>query len=489
MSTGKVALLETRKPPAARVIYALLVLAVLCMAGVSFYLHLFDLTYYRFSFFDPTIVWLGCLVSLIAIFPLAARLKISRRARIYIAAACILVLGLGQLAVFLHAPFADFVPGDFFINFQASQELYAKLSSPYSITGSISFPFPTYFIYWLSSLGGSLSMNRSFVSFLVLNLLAWFIAAIVLWKHFQFGRIDAYGRSLLVLFLLNSSAFDAITGNGQTTVFVMLALVVMLVAFSKESSKWFLAGGACAGIAVLIKPQAALILLGLLVILCYNLWHRRSCKPLLVSIAGAVGVIVLLISVSLWFPAGLRVEFYGEFFGKVLPTLNDPAQSGVQTSFEIIRGNASPVALMVWLVSSLLGANVRGLSIVITILAVGFFIVAVIKTARLPLSIAMLPWLFAPLLVTNLTWAYSGAWILPACLFMISRFLQREKNAAAVIICFTSYAFMRVGVNILFLVSVGTLLVLFLRYFVDAQASEKFLPVVTGRADEVPQVA
>src|SRR5436309_2318258 len=83
MTTGKVAVLETRKPPASRVIYALLVVAVLCMVGVSFYLHLFDLTYYRFSFLDPSIGWLGCLVSLIAIFPLTARLRISGRVWTY----------------------------------------------------------------------------------------------------------------------------------------------------------------------------------------------------------------------------------------------------------------------------------------------------------------------------------------------------------------------------------------------------------------------
>lgn len=462
MTTDREISKEVRCHQGIRVIYVLLLCVAASIAALSLYLRLFHPTYYAFSIFDPTIGWWGWALSLIAIAPIILGRGPSKRTKLIVPAVCILILAAFQSFILGRSLFAADVPGDFSMNFRGALEIYGKLASPYSISGSVSFPFPTYIIYWFSSLAGRLTISQSFSLFVIANSLIWLSVAALLWKHYKVGEFDPHSRLLFVLLFLNSSAFDAFAGTGQTTVFVSLALAIMLVSFSKAGLRWFLLGGAAAGTAALIKPQVSIVLVGLVVILFHQIWKREQINHLVASLAGAVAAFASLIGISLLFPSGLKLQTYSEFFTSVLPSLSDPGASRVWSTFGIMRGNASPIALIVSGLSGVFGVNPSRLSSIATIAGLLAFSILTFRTSRSRLELAILPWLFAPLFLTQVTWSYSSVWIVPAFLFVFSRQLGSNDRRMPFLF-FAGYGLLRVGPNALALMALCILFTLLLQ--------------------------
>src|SRR5436853_7422969 len=67
------------------------------------------------------------------------------------------------LAALLYLPKGGKVFFDFAVNDDAARLLYGANGDPYSVHAAYSFPFPTFYLYWLASAFGNLSQQAAWV--------------------------------------------------------------------------------------------------------------------------------------------------------------------------------------------------------------------------------------------------------------------------------------------------------------------------------------
>src|SRR5258708_22933095 len=83
---------------------------------------------------------------------------------------------------FIYLPGSDTAFFDFSVNYNAAQNLYQHGTSPYTIPGAYSFPFPTFYLYWLASIFGGASETSSWVVWWLANAALWMLCIAVLWR-------------------------------------------------------------------------------------------------------------------------------------------------------------------------------------------------------------------------------------------------------------------------------------------------------------------
>ncbi|MDA0321333.1 MAG: hypothetical protein O2923_01245 [Verrucomicrobia bacterium] len=146
---------------------------------------------------------------------------------------CLLLSLASAGDMLLHAPGSSLVGiserflDDFEINYYAGQSLYARGVGPYGIEAeyglrntSNSFPFPTYFLYWLCSGFGRCDKATTGFLFTLLNVLACAVLCALSVALARRERLKSYGNAEPALFLLflvffNSGAIGALL-SGQT---------------------------------------------------------------------------------------------------------------------------------------------------------------------------------------------------------------------------------------------------------------------------------
>src|SRR5258708_25834829 len=85
---------------------------------------------------------------------------------------------------------------DFSVNYDAAQALYAHGANPYSVQAAYSFPFPTFYLYWLASGFGALSKPTAWIVWWIANAAIWAGCALLLWRTLP--RVtSARGRDML----------------------------------------------------------------------------------------------------------------------------------------------------------------------------------------------------------------------------------------------------------------------------------------------------
>src|SRR5260221_13333698 len=102
-----------------------------------------------------------------------------RRTAIVLAVALPAVFML--LTALIYLPRSDTAFFDFSVNYNAAQNLYQHGTSPYTIPGAYSFPFPTFYLYWLASIFGRANETSAWVVWWLANAALWMLCIAILW--------------------------------------------------------------------------------------------------------------------------------------------------------------------------------------------------------------------------------------------------------------------------------------------------------------------
>lgn len=461
-----------------KLIYCAALIVTCGVAVLSLFLRVFRPQAYELTYFDPLIGWVGLAMALIALGPtmLAPSLYDVWPARVVLAAS--LGLAVFQALLVHRALSADTPPGDFTIYWSAGQRVYGEGQSPYSATNVVAaaFPFPTYLIYWFTSLGGRFTAKESFAGYTLASGILWLVSCIALWRHFGLRSEYALAKCWIVFWLLDSTGFEALVGLGQTTILVMVLIIGALIFLSKPSVPRWMAAGSLLGLGIMIKPQLAEYLVALAALLFLWISDRRTASLALLAIAGAVLTVLGGIGVSLILPGAVRLETYRQFLFEVYPAVNNPSVVPYTGRFGLVKGNASPVALVVTALGGLGLAPSSLTYSLVSLLATVLYAVLMLRRVNggLPLSRYFLLWSFGPVLLTPLSHTYSVVWATPALLVLARDILILSRRADLLMLITIAIGLLRVQATFLTLFSMLALLILALQWLGKGMADNKY---------------
>jgi hypothetical protein len=346
--------------------------------------------------------------------------------RVAIAIAFCLVAGsfLGVAVLLVHSPAAPALgltlanPDDFDINYAGALELYGRGGSPYGIEHkynlhniSVSFPFPTYAIYWLCAGLGLWGKARAGLALTIVNVAA---ALALIWGSFHLGgggyRTLPGAKRLwflaAALFLAGASPFWLAVLEGQTP--VLAACLVILGLWSARNHFGF--SGGLLALGVLIKPNFSPLLLYFPIAYLRTLaLPQRGADGkgylrtfLLTGVAAGC-----FVAISLVLPHGMRTGTYIDFLTKVSPLLMHEAGDSRNMSLIGLANRLLPVPLPPGPTAGLLLA-------------------AAIAFGMWRRQTSWLVWVVVPLLVSPITWAFYAGLMLPAQFAVACNSLKRE---------------------------------------------------------------
>ena len=420
------------------VIYWVTIGVAAFVAILSLILAVFRRDLYQLTYFDPVIGWVGLVLALAALGPtlVAPNLNDTRAARVVLA--MIVVLGLFQILLIFRGLGAENMPGDFRIYWTAGQRVYSGYQSPYNETTltAPAFPFPTYLIYWLSSLGGYLAVRESFAVYTLANGIIWFVCCFVLWREYHIPAGYSVLNSWLIFWLVNSTAYESFVALGQTTILAFAPIVGALIFFGRNGvGSWFIAG-AVVGIAAMVKPQMIVYLIAVGLLLFVRSQPRRTMLVRLSALIGAGCAVILGTAVSLVLPSGINLDTYRQFLFEVYPKITNPQFIAYNSVFGLIKGNASPVALVVTVLGALGLPPASTTYSVVSFLGILLFAFVMLRWANAGHSLShyFLLWSFAPLLVTPLTHTYAVVWVTPILLLLVRNMLIQKRRSEVLIL-------------------------------------------------------
>jgi hypothetical protein len=340
---------------------------------------------------------------------LASRL---RRFAIFLALALPIVFMALVASVYLANPIDP--PFDFKVNYQATEILYRDGGDPYSVEAAYSFPFPTFLIYWIAGGLGALSSAQAWIAWWAINGILWAICAVLLWRSLP-AASSPRERDLLSFAIVAIPAMTTLW-QGQTAILILVGLVALHFGLqpTAKPSQWIIAGIGLA-FASLIKPQLALIGMGLLLwgLLAWRA-HRREDVQRLAWILGTalvsgLGALILTILI----PGGVSLETYQRFLTSALPQVAQPV--------DLISVNGSP-AYMLPALALTMGASSSTVSLMsnsITLIMLGLAALWTYQRADRPLIEIAAGWGVWAMVAPRVAWTWYGVWCLPFFLLAI----------------------------------------------------------------------
>lgn len=296
-------------------------------------------------------------------------------------------------------------------NWQAALRLYEGDGAVYAVEGSYSFPFPTYWLYWAATGFGAWAESGLFAGFTMLATCALGIALWGLWP--ELTRIDARYpdyRRWLWLAVLTVPTAQAI-GQGQTATVVLACLVIFGSVLRHPSQFVQVMGGVMLAFAICIKPQLALIPLGLLI-------GREGFAKGKYALAGVIAGGLFWVGLTLLLPNGVEWSHYREFLQEVLPNLTPPT-----SEFKV---HGSPVFLVSVLMvrSGVSEAVVSTTSMLLTGALVIAFLWRAWQQGWSPYQRTMF-WAVWAIVAPQQSWNFYMAWGLPAVVLLLEDGFQR----------------------------------------------------------------
>lgn len=313
---------------------------------------------------------------------------------------------------------------DYSVNHRAALDLYGQGVSPYNVSGSYSFPFPTYAIYAALSGVGALPEGWSWVTFWIVNALIWIASAILLLRSLPVPQSER--ERWLRWYAVTAVPAVTVLWQGQTALFILFGLVLLhaaLVHPQPRLSMWI--GGFGLAFAALIKPQLSLIGVGLLIAALASPDQRRALLNILLA-AAILGLSALVLTVVI--PGGVGIETYQEFLTSAIGNVAQPADG-------LIIG--SPGYLAAWIAYQVGWPSGDLLASAVTALIV---LIAAVHTWHRVRSgspgwhIAAL-WGVWAMVAPRVAWTWYAAWCLPFFCLELSRPTASRGRLALIVIC------------------------------------------------------
>ncbi|MCB9767882.1 MAG: hypothetical protein H6752_06765 [Candidatus Omnitrophica bacterium] len=299
------------------------------------------------------------------------------------------VLAVGAFDLIVHSPGCSIFgleprfKNDFEINLTAAQQMYGEGGSPYGIqeefnlpNASISFPFPTYWVYWACSGFGGFDPATTGAIFTALNL----FAAIVLIRASRGLSGIGGDESELIWFLTLISPIWGTVLIGQTPVMAAALISAGWLTLRSEDFMHLTFGALLVAFGILIKPNFAPLVVGPLLIGLLDRRHQKQFNLSLGIIAALVGVALCAILI----PGGVGLDTLGEF--------RDVAVPKALTKVEA-HNNLSLVGFLHFLLPMPIHPKATGLFLVTILTALGV-------VRRLDWKY----WFLVPLIVSPITW-------------------------------------------------------------------------------------
>ncbi len=376
--------------------------------------------------------------------------RLLQRAAILLALALPITFLIGAAIFALRVP--DVTPFDFHVNYQAAVGLYRHGDSPYSVHAAYSFPFPTFYLYWLASGFGSLSESQTWIVWWLANGAIWAACAWVAWRGLP--RVNLTHRSRRECSPAPQAARDfqdrafspslnqdiregvrryalvtipAMTTlwQGQTALLILAGLVGVQFALAQPGKRRLIVGGIGLGWAALIKPQLALVGIGL------GLWmiaRRDRSAWRVVRLIGAAAVTALIgVALTLILPGGVSLDTYRQFVQETLPQVASPADQLVIGSPAFTAG---ALALQ-------LGASTRTSDVITSGVTLLVLILAALWTAQRanrPAAEIAAGWGVWTMVAPRVAWMWYGTWCLPFFLLAIQQTRSVWRLALFVIV-------------------------------------------------------
>lgn len=420
------------------------------------------------------------ILALSVVFALCLIVRDARPVRL-VAITVIALTVLGTVDLLLHSPAAPLLAmtprfeNDFKINLAGAREMYGHGRTPYHIEQeyhlpnySVSFPFPTYAMFWMSSGFGRWGGTTAGIVFTLLNVAA---ACALIALSLKLADVDLESlleRSsswlfLIVLFVAVNSQIWTTVFMGQTAT-IAACLIVLGIWFARTS---FVPHEAIAGLALalglLIKPNFTPLLLYF-----FFAWRharvrseraRAAAVLHVVLFTGAFALFLVLGSIA----SGVRVATYADFVHTSIPIVereifepNNVSVSGALA--DIAPGLRSPraVTVVLLLITVLLGFKYR--------------------------LVSWAPWLVLSLLISPITWAFYTALLLPVQLRLARVCSQKDDRVglALLVISMGLIYILRTLPGLIGLLAVFYLTVLYAS--TDSSGSERASPAVAAAA-------
>jgi hypothetical protein len=312
---------------------------------------------------------------------------------------------------------------DFTVNYDAAQFLYAQNDDPYAVHAAYSFPFPTFYLYWLGSLFGRFSQSVAWIVWWFINVFLWVTCAVLLWRILP--PAGSQRRREILLYVTVAIPAVVTLWQGQTALFVLLGLVALQLAAVRESAHrdWII-GGIGLAFAALIKPQSALVGIGIVIwaIVAYRENRRIVAQKAAWIIGSAVTVALLLITLTLILPGGVSLDTYQRFVSEVLPQIARP-----EDNITVI-GSPSFIAALLALKAnaSSTAANLIGTFVTLIMLIVAIF--WTIQRRHHSLAEITAGWAVWAMVALRITWTWYAAWCLPFFLLASHEAVQNQQS-------------------------------------------------------------
>jgi hypothetical protein len=356
---------------------------------------------------------------------------------------------------------------DFQVNHQGALALYRDGLDPYSVPAAYSFPFPTFFLYWLLSGFGSLSETASWIVWWLVNALVWLVCAFLLWRTLP-RPTSPRERHFLIYAAVSIPAITTIW-QGQTALCILAGLTILHWAVllriqenqsltvgarhasplppNSESSTGVpitppfspllagegsglrvglpskeILGGSGLACATLIKPQMALIGVGIALwaILAWRSGRKNDAhRAILIAVSSGM-IALLLLALTILLPGGVSLDTYRQFVTVALPQVAQPADA-------LVIG--SPAFTAATLAYSL-GAPGRTVDLVASIATAIVLILAAWWTwqrSQRPLIEIAAGWGVWAMVAPRVAWVWYAAWCLPFFLLTVQETLRQRR--------------------------------------------------------------
>lgn len=393
------------------------------------------------------------------------------RAIVWIAASAALI---GALTQFLHTP-ANSLLGmkagymkDYETNYYAAEELYEHSGQVYGIeekygleNPSVSFPFPTYYYYYASSLWGRLDARNAAGLFVLLTIVALWAN---IWSSLQLagGTKLLKGETILPLglfLILTTPAISSIS-MGQASLLASAEVLLGITLVYRKRGGWWLAAGLLIwALGVMTKPNFVLTWFIFAGVAWQNYRNENSGAEKLLK-TSLFAAVLAPIAILLWMggtaaiPGGVSVETYRAFLTDIFPQLGQRVYW---------YWNASPVQGLMRLTGGAISSSVYSVLLIVLYAALGFW-------KRRGAAF----WLPLALLASAVVWNHYMGLVLPLVLSLFLLAL-RKGDLLAVGVALLSAALLN---TILFPApAIGLLLLAWMSYRYDA------LEGISGRID------
>lgn len=321
------------------------------------------------------------------------------------------------------------VPFDFSVNFDAAQALYARGANPYSVQAAYSFPFPTFYFYWLASAFGALTKSATWIVWWIANAAIWLGCVLLMWRTLP-RAISVRGRDCL---RYACAAIPAVTTlwQGQTALLILLGLVALHLALLANNSRlmWIIGGTGLAG-ATLVKPQLALVGAGIVLWMLFANRAQRwnEIRSIFWVIGSAVAVGIVLIGLTIVLPGGVTLDTYQRFVSEALPKVARPGDS-----IEVIGSPSFVVAV----IATRFGASegtADALSTLVTLIVLALAAFWTLRRTNRPLTEIAAGWGVWAMVAPRVTWTWYAAWCLPFFLLATWESVRTRSQLVLIVI-------------------------------------------------------